>query len=260
MPAATFSYPLSPLGAHLAPPSCVVSSRPPSLRSSLSLSSILSPHLLYIRFLPFDPFLPTPSPRSSLLRRSSRRNAYCAKTMADDHDRSTSERDLGMDDDLTEPLLDSFSVDSLLRRLGANGADATMVEQLSSLLKSCNLSTIGALRRFSSLSELTAEMFDTTTSLGRLKAQGLLAAIHVSAECSPFFLLSRDALMFMLLSLRMRSASHKYPWPVAQLLGGVAPHSLVAVAQPHWHQTRSWSFPEPSRSLRTAFRVCHLIS
>ncbi|KAL1525340.1 hypothetical protein AB1Y20_020200 [Prymnesium parvum] len=108
--------------------------------------------------------------------------------MADDDDHSTcaparafTERDTSArdgTDDFTRPLLDSFSVDMLLRRLGANGADAAMLEQFSTLLKSCNVSTVGALRRFASLTELTAEMFDTTTSLGRLKAQGLLASIH----------------------------------------------------------------------------------
>lgn len=116
-----------------------------------------------------------------------------------------------------EQLLDSFSIDTVLRRLGANGTDAAVLEHLSSLLKSCSLWTVGALRRFGNLSELTAEMFDSTTSLGRLKAQGLLAAIHVSASgpCSNQsalmhpLLLSRDS--HVAASLRMCSVSHKYP-------------------------------------------------
>ncbi|KAL3916891.1 MAG: hypothetical protein SGPRY_006627 [Prymnesium sp.] len=54
------------------------------------------------------------------------------------------------------------------------------VEELLSLMKSCHLRTLCTVRLFkSNLKELVAQLFDTSTRLGQLEAQGYAASLKV---------------------------------------------------------------------------------
>lgn len=76
-----------------------------------------------------------------------------------------------------QKLPDSASADELAVFLRANGVQKT--EDFSTLLVSCNLGSVGAIRLFPSLYELVTEMFDCTTKIGKLQAQGFHASLMV---------------------------------------------------------------------------------
>lgn len=59
-----------------------------------------------------------------------------------------------------------------------------LVEKLIDVMQSCHLNTVGAVRKFGSLQELVAELFDTTSRMGQLKAEGYSASLRVSHSCT----------------------------------------------------------------------------
>jgi hypothetical protein len=74
------------------------------------------------------------------------------------------------------------TLDGLLEKMQAQGLQGEQVEQFRSLLHSCSIRSIGALRAFGdSLPELIDTMFDSGSALHQLQAKGFLAALRVRA-------------------------------------------------------------------------------
>ena len=71
------------------------------------------------------------------------------------------------------------------------GIDGDKVDEFAALLKQCNVLTMGALRLFAmEVHAIVNMMYETETPLGKLQAQGFLAALRVcarSAPCRPLF-------------------------------------------------------------------------
>ena len=69
----------------------------------------------------------------------------------------------------------------LPRKLKGTGLDPKAVDEFISLLARCNVHTFGALTLFSNnCKTLVAMMYETSTALGALQAEGFLAALRVS--------------------------------------------------------------------------------
>ena len=66
-------------------------------------------------------------------------------------------------------------LESFLRERGLQRS-----QEFVELLTTCNLGTVGAVRLFPSVFELVAEMFDCSTKIGKLQAQGFHATLLVS--------------------------------------------------------------------------------
>lgn len=78
----------------------------------------------------------------------------------------------------TDRLRDDAPLEELKCILINNKFD--LVDKLIEVMQSCHLNTIGAVRKFGSLAELVAELFDTSSRMGQLKAEGYSASLRVS--------------------------------------------------------------------------------
>lgn len=74
-------------------------------------------------------------------------------------------------------LPDDAPLEKLKEALMANNFN--LVDEVIELMASCHLQTVGAIRMFTRLPELVAELFDTTSRLGQLKAEGYSASLRV---------------------------------------------------------------------------------
>ena len=73
----------------------------------------------------------------------------------------------------------------LAKELKASGLNASRVDEFMDLLQQCNVHTRGALRLFSpQCSILVNTMFDMDTPLGPLQAQGFVASLRASVQCT----------------------------------------------------------------------------
>lgn len=87
--------------------------------------------------------------------------------------------------DTDRGLKDEESYAAILAIMLEQGLDPEKVEAFGKLLKECSCATVGALRLFPSMDDLVAELFDTTTNLGKMKVQGFAAAVKVSFSLPP---------------------------------------------------------------------------
>lgn len=82
--------------------------------------------------------------------------------------------------EMTAEATEQDALDAVYDQLVSSGLDKEQVQKFSSQLKSCNITTIGALRAFhASLEELVNTMFDVSTVIGKLQSSGFLAAVRV---------------------------------------------------------------------------------
>lgn len=84
------------------------------------------------------------------------------------------------DEDILHDNDPSFKVLNELRRKGVSEDRLRVFE---TLLLECSLTTVGAMRMFppASLHELIKEMFDTSSAMGKMRAEGFAAAVQVNA-------------------------------------------------------------------------------
>lgn len=89
------------------------------------------------------------------------------------------------DDCCTDRDGDDEEMTTFIMKLKRNGVEESVLRDLQGMLRRCSLCTVGALRLFSDhLSELAESLFDTSTPMGKLQAQGLVASIR-DAACIP---------------------------------------------------------------------------
>ena len=86
---------------------------------------------------------------------------------------------VGASDPAATSISDSSPIELLLSELATHGVEESLIDKLGNLLKSCTIRTVGAIRRFRETTELVAQLYDTSTTMGRLQSEGLVAAIHV---------------------------------------------------------------------------------
>lgn len=78
----------------------------------------------------------------------------------------------------TSQLSAQSSLSELMDALSKDGFEH--VDELTNLMQSCYLKTVGAVRLFaSSLPTLVDNLFDVETRMGKLQSQGYLAALMV---------------------------------------------------------------------------------
>lgn len=80
---------------------------------------------------------------------------------------------------------DSDSLESLFLGLGERNVPEAIVIRFEKLLSECSISTMSALRLFSeSLPDVANELFDVSSNLGKLRANGFVANVRVRSQCS----------------------------------------------------------------------------
>ena len=78
---------------------------------------------------------------------------------------------------------DSDSLETLYQGLGERNVSEATVLRFEKLLTECSISTLSALRLFSeSLPDVANELFDVTSNLGKLKANGFVANVRVRSQ------------------------------------------------------------------------------